>query len=367
LNDVAALRIIVKQQREIIDSLEESRNFDAFQVKRGQSRLQQQPQPAAAQPDDEQRVVRQWLASTLKRQYVPGAPLQDSLDVVTEQMKRLKSELRQCVRSLKLALQLPDKSRLESDTPVRTAATGKTESEVQVLRNVASGQSESSVELQRARELVGLLQEQLRQRNDEALRLQLQLQERQQQQQQQQQQQSSSEHAVQIRFLRESLSHAQQQHRASSALLAQLRHRHRSLCSQKRFLVKSLAYSAAFVSAVRSECASRDHHAPVPDCSLAPTSRLRACVLVIIAAHRLLRTLSPAPASPLLPHHSQYFTLSAPDDDGAAPAASVCAAAACDGAADARSALRVIDYHLPPSAACCPAPRVCSMIEKARL
>jgi hypothetical protein len=359
LNDVAALRIIVKQQREIIDSLEESRNFDAFQVKRGQSRLQQQPQPAAAQPDDEQRAVRQWLASALKRQYVPGAPLQDNLDAVTDQMKRLKSELRQCVRSLKLALQLPDKSRLESDTPVRTAASGgKTESEVQVLGNVASGQSESSVELQRARELVGLLQEQLRQRNDEALRLQLQLQDR--QQQQHQQHQSSSEHAVQIRFLRESLSHAQQQHHASSALLAQLRRRHRSLCSQKRFLVKSLAYSSAFVSAVRSDCASRDHHAPVPDCSLAPTSRLRACVLVIIAAHRLLRTLSPAPPSPLLPH-SQYCTLCSADDDVSAPAASVCAAAACDGATDARSALRVIDCHLPSSAACCPAPRVCSV------
>ncbi len=206
---------------------------------------------------------------------------------------------------------------------------------------------------------MGLLQEQLRQRNDEALRLQLQLQER----QQQQQQQSSSEHAVQIRFLRESLSHAQQQHRASSALLAQLRHRHRSLCSQKRFLVKSLAYSSAFVSAVRSECASRDHHAPVPDCSLAPTSRLRACVLVIIAAHRLLQTLSPAPASLL--SHSQYST--AADDDGVAPAASMCAAAACDGAADARSALRVIDYHLPPAAACCPTPRERSVFEKACL
>ena len=326
------------QQREIIDSLEESRNFDAFQVKRGQSRLQQHPQPASVQTDDEQRVIRQWLASALKRQYVPTAPLQHSLDAVTEQMKRLKSELRQCVRSLKLALQLPDKSRLDGDTPVRTATSGKIESEVQVLRNVTSGQTESSIELQRSQELVGLLQQQLRQKNDEAVRLQLQLQER---QQQQQQQQSSSEHAVQVRFLRESLSHAQQQHRASYALLALLRLRHRSLCLQKRFLVKSLAYSSSFVSTVRSECASRDQRAPVPDCSLAPTSRLRACVLVIIAAHRLLRTLSPAPASLL--SVSQYSTLTAADDDDVAPAASICAAAAYDGAADARAALRVID------------------------
>jgi hypothetical protein len=109
LNDVAALRIIVKQQREIIDSLEESRNFDAFQVKRGHSRQQQHAHAATDHPDDESRIIRQWLSSSLKRQYVSTAPLQHNLDAVSENMKRLKSELRQCLRSLKLALQVPYK------------------------------------------------------------------------------------------------------------------------------------------------------------------------------------------------------------------------------------------------------------------
>jgi hypothetical protein len=70
LNDAAALRVIVQQQRQIIDSMEEAHNFDAFQVKRGALRQQQQqPKETSEQRGDEDVCVRQWLRSILKRRY----------------------------------------------------------------------------------------------------------------------------------------------------------------------------------------------------------------------------------------------------------------------------------------------------------
>ena len=69
MNDAAALRVIVQQQRQIIDSMEEAHNFDAFQVKRGALRQQQQPKETSEQRVDEDVCVRQWLRSILKRRY----------------------------------------------------------------------------------------------------------------------------------------------------------------------------------------------------------------------------------------------------------------------------------------------------------
>ena len=326
LNDVAALRIIVQQQRHVIDSMEESRNFDAFQVKRGATRLGQQPAPG--QSADDAGCVRQWLAATLKRRYLPSAPLQQNLEAVGEQMRSLKLELRQCLHSLRLALRAPEKG----DTPVKAAAAGLQDGE---------GQQRLLSELQDSQAQVKLLQQQLQQRNEEVLQLQEKLRHQQQQQQQQhqhQQQQMSSEHAIQIRFLRESLSHTQQQQRALEAAAAKLQRRHSSLCLQKAFLARAEAYSTSFVSTVRSECAAL-RPVPAPSARLSPTSRLRACVFAVIAARRLLEVLSvtAAAAAP----RWQHGILAAARAAAAASACS-CAAAAREGARDAWSTAQVI-------------------------
>ena len=333
LNDVAALRIIVQQQRHVIDSMEESRNFDAFQVKRGATRLGQQPAPGPGQSDDEAGCVRQWLAATLKRRYLPSAPLQLNLEAVGEQMKSLKLELRQCLHSLRLALQAHEKG----DTPVKAAAAGLQDGE---------GQQRLLIELQGWQAQVKLLQQQLQQRNEEVLQLQEKLCQQQQQQHQHQQQQMSSEHAIQIRFLRESLSHIQQQQRASEAAAAKLQRRHSSLCLQKAFLARAEAYSTSFVSTVRSECAAH-RPVPAPSARLSPTSRLRACVFAVIAARRLLEVLSvtTAAAAP----RWQHGILAAARAAAAASACS-CAAAAREGARDAWSTAQVIISPRPIAA-----------------
>ena len=323
LSDVAALRIIVQQQRQIIDSLEEARNFDTFQEKRGASR-QQQPMPAGGRPEDDVHCVREWLSGMLKRRYVPHAPLRHSLDAVGEQMRSLKLELRQCLHSLRLALQAPEK-----DTPIKS---GQRKGEGP---SPPAQQAGLHSELQRSQELTQLLREQLRQRDEEAERMQEQL--RQMQHNiNQQQQHTSSEHAVQIRFLRENLSRVQQLQRASDDAVAKLQRSNSSLRLQKRYLSKALAYSSSFVSAVSLHCAARDLHTPAASNCLPPTSRLRACAYVIIAAHRLHR----ASSSISTPLSRSCFPV-AGDADFSSPIASTCAAAASDGARHARSALQV--------------------------
>jgi hypothetical protein len=270
--------------------------------------------------------------------YLADAPLQHSLDAVGDQMKSLKSELRQCLHSLRLALQAP-----ERDTPV-----GKAERKGE--DQAARVQAETANDLQRLQELVKRLEEQLRQRDEEVMKLQEKLRQhhnyqhhhhQQQQEQQQQQQQISTEHSVQIRFLRENLSHVQQQLRTSDAALAKLRRSNGSLRFQKLYLVKALAYSASFVSTVSVECAARDMLSRVPGSCLSPMSRLRACVFVIVAARRLAaRRLLPAPFPIAAPLSPTYAPVDVGSDAACAPTL-ICAAAACDGAKHARSALQV--------------------------
>jgi hypothetical protein len=336
--------------------MEEAHNFDAFQAKR----RQQQTAECSDSPEAEAVCVRRWLSATLKRRYLPHAPLQQNLDAVSEQLKSLKCELRQCLHSLRLALRAPDKG----DTPIRAAPPGQIAGEASVQHDMLSAQVAFQSELKRLQGLAKVHEEQLLDRNHRLLQLQLVVKEKDQQHElllrhlHQQQHQAPTEHTVQIRFLRESLCRLQQQQHVSTTLLSAFKRCNCSLKWQKVFLSKALAYSSSFVATV-----SRNLDIPVAVACLSPRLRMRACVLVVIAVRRLV--LISSPLSPPPPASSSLSSATAATaaaelhwqcgsffvDDfnlSSASSASIYAAAASKGADRARSAVQVTAVACAP-------------------